>query len=226
MAVTGKLEKMIIQAYSDENFSSKAGSPFEVMINPETYSHTYSISYTDRKNLGSNAQSSDFNQMAKEKLGFKIVFDSTGVVPLSDANKSKDVKQMIRELKGIVYDYQGSIHQPYFVELLWGAMLFKGRLGNFSVEYKLFRSDGTPLRAYITLSFIGYLSEEMAAAKANQSSPDMTHIVTVREGDTLIELCRKIYGKSKYYLKVAEHNNLTNFRHLNPGSKISFPPLS
>ena len=225
MEPTGKFEKMNIQAYSDENFKTKAGAPFEVMINPETYSHTYSINYTDRKNMGSNAQASDFNQMAKEKLSFKIVLDSTGVVPLSDANKRKDVEQMIKDLKGIVYDYHGSIHQPYYVELLWGAMLFKGRLDNFTIEYKMFKSNGAPLRANVSLSFIGYISEEMAAAQANQNSPDMTHIVTIREGDTLVELCRRIYGKSKYYLKVAEHNNLTNFRSLNPGSRISFPPI-
>lgn len=222
---SGKLEKMIIQAYSDENFSGKAGSPFEVMINPETYSHTYSINYTDRKKMGSNAQASDFNQMAKEKLSFKIVLDSTGVVPLSDANKGKDVKQMIKDLKEIVYDYHGKIHQPYFIELLWGVLLFKGRLDNLSIEYKMFKSDGTPLRANVSLSFIGYISEEMAAAQANQSSPDMTHIVTIKEGDTLVALCQSIYGKSKFYLKVAERNNLTNFRNLIPGSRISFPPL-
>lgn len=216
---------MKIQAYSDENFTSKAGTPFEVMINPETYSHTYSINYTDRKDMGSNNMSADFNQMAKEKLSFKITLDSTGVVPLATANKGKDVKTMIKELKAIVYDYQGSIHQPYFVELLWGAMIFKGRLDSLSLDYKLFRSDGTPVRANVSLGFTGYMSEEVATAEANQSSPDMTHIVTVKEGDTLVELCRKIYGKSKYYLKVAEYNNLTNFRYLNPGSKISFPPL-
>ena len=225
MTGTGKFEKMLIQAYSDENFKNKAGAPFEMMINPETYSHNYSISYTDRRKLGSSAQAAIFNQMAKEKLSFKIILDSTGVVPLSDANKGKDVKQMIKDLRGVVYDYQGSIHQPYFVEILWGAMLFKGRLADFSLEYKMFRSDATPLRANVSLSFIGYISEEMAAAKAKESSPDMTHIVTIKEGDTLVELCQNIYGKSRYYLKVAEHNNLTNFRSLNPGSRISFPPL-
>jgi nucleoid-associated protein YgaU len=221
----GKFEKMIIQAYSDENFSGKAGTPFEMMINPETYSHTYSTKYTDRKNIGSNAQAADFNQMTKEKLSFKVVFDSTGVVPLSDANKGKDVKQMVKELKAIVYDYQGKIHQPYFVELLWGALLFKGKLDTLTLEYKLFRSDGTPLRANVSLSFVGYISEEMAAAQANTSSPDMTHVVTIKEGDTLVELCRQVYGKSKYYLQVAEKNDLASFRYLKPGSKLNFPPL-
>ncbi len=221
----GKFEKMKIQAYSDENFSKKAGDPFEIMINPESYSHNYSIRYTDRKNMGSNAQASDFNQMDKEKLSFKIVLDSTGVVPMTEANKGKDVKQLIKELKEVVYNYQGKIHQPNFVELLWGSLIFKGRLESLSTEYKLFRDDATPLRANVTLNLIGYISEEMAVAKAKQSSPDMTHIITVKEGDTLVELCYRIYGKSKYYLKVAKYNNLTNFRKLMPGARITFPPL-
>ena len=136
MALNGKLERMKIQAYSDENFSKKTGEPFEIMINPETYSHSYGISYTDRNKLGSNAQASDFNQVAKEKLSFKIVLDSTGVVPLSESNKGKDVKQMIKDQKAIVYDYQGKIHQPYFVELIWGVLLFKGRLINVELNIK------------------------------------------------------------------------------------------
>ena len=69
-----------------------------------------------------------------------------------------------------------------------------------AMEYKLFKADGAPLRAIVTMGFVGYISEEMAAAEAERSSPDMTHIVTIKEGDTLVDLCCKIYGKSKYYL--------------------------
>lgn len=222
---TVKLERMSIQAYEDENFSKKAGTPFEVMINPESYTRTNNISYTTRKKMGANSESLDFNKITKEKLNFKIVLDGSGVVPVSESNKGKDVEQMIKELKNLVYEYQGTTHQPHFVELLWGKLIFKGRLESLSFEYKIFKPDGTPLRAIVNLSFVQFMSEELATAKGGQSSPDMTHVVTIKEGDTLVALCRKIYGKSKYYLQVAEYNDLTNFRFLNPGSMVRFPPL-
>lgn len=214
-----------MQAYSDENFSDESGDPFEVMINPDSYSRSYSINYVDKENLGGLAKSPKFNKILSEKISFKIVLDGTGIVPLLKANKGSSVEKMVTNLKNVVYNYQGKIHQPNFVQLEWNPLIFKGRLESMSIDYKLFKADGTPLRAQISLSFIEFMSEKLTAATEGDNSPDMTHLVTIREGDTLVDLCRKIYGKSMYYLKVASYNNLTNFRLLIPGSKIVFPPL-
>jgi len=225
MAADGEFNKLSLQAYSDENFSQKSGAPFEVMINPDSYSRSYSISYVDKENLGGLAKSPKFNKILSEKLSFKIVLDSTGVVPLTTSNKGKDVEKMVKDLKMVVYNYQGKIHQPNFVQLQWSPMIFNGRLESLTIDYKLFRADGTPLRANLSLSFIEFMSEKLTAATEGDNSPDMTHIVTIKQGDTLVDLCQKVYGKSKYYLQVAHYNDLTNFRHLTPGSKMMFPPL-
>jgi len=48
----------------------------------------------------------------------------------------------------------------------------------------------------------------------------------VRDGDTLPLLCHRIYGDPGYYLDVARHNQLTDFRQLRPGAKLHFPPLA
>lgn len=225
MEAVSSFNKLSMQAYSDENFGQKSGPPFEVMINPDSYSRTYSINYVDKENLGGLAKSPKFNKILSEKLSFKIVLDSTGVVPLTTANKGKDVEKMIKELKMVVYNYQGKIHQPNFVQLNWSPMIFKGRLESLTIDYKLFKADGTPLRANLSLAFIEFMSEKLTAATEGDNSPDMTHVVTIKQGDTLVDLCRNIYGKSKYYLQVAKYNDLTNFRYLIPGSKLMFPPL-
>jgi len=67
-------------------------------------------------------------------------------------------------------------------------------------------------------------SQEEALA-AQRSSPDLTHVVEVKEGDTLPLLCYRVYKDCSYYPQVAKANNLTDFRHLKPGTKLSFPPL-
>jgi nucleoid-associated protein YgaU len=56
-------------------------------------------------------------------------------------------------------------------------------------------------------------------------SADMTHMITVVEGDTLPQLAEKIYGDSSYYEQVAAYNNLNKFRNLKPGSQLIFPPI-
>jgi hypothetical protein len=44
-------------------------------------------------------------------------------------------------------------------------------------------------------------------------------------GDTLPLLCFQIYQESKYYVEVARVNGLDDFRNLEPGRQILFPPL-
>jgi nucleoid-associated protein YgaU len=53
----------------------------------------------------------------------------------------------------------------------------------------------------------------------------MTHRRTVVAGDTLPLMCFQIYQDSTRYLDVARHNKLNDFRNLEPGQQIFFPPL-
>ena len=94
-----------------------------------------------------------------------------------------------------------------------------------SCEYTLFKPSGEPLRVKIKLSFGGFMSKGEEAKKANRSSPDLTHHIEVRAGDTLPALCYRIYRDSSYYTEIARINNLTSFRTLQPGTRLSFPPL-
>jgi len=60
----------------------------------------------------------------------------------------------------------------------------------------------------------------------NKSSPDVSHSRVVKSGDTLPLLSKEIYGNASYYLRLAQANNLDDFRNLQPGQAIVFPPLA
>jgi nucleoid-associated protein YgaU len=104
-------------------------------------------------------------------------------------------------------------------------MLFKSRLTKLDFTYSLFKPDGTPLRARAAVTFVGYTDEVELAKQANKTSPDLSHVLTVKGGDTLPLMCYQIYGTSAYYLQVAKVNQLINFRSLVVGSQLLFPPL-
>ncbi|HEX7288868.1 MAG TPA: LysM peptidoglycan-binding domain-containing protein [Candidatus Angelobacter sp.] len=228
MGLFGSLQKMVITAYDDANFTKQAGQ-FTVYINPATYSHSYRICYNDIQAQGSSGSSSDFNKIALERVGFELVFDGTGVMPTPLPGllpfAGDGITKQIEEFKDIVCKYCGNIHSPKFVELAWGTLLFNCRLETLSITYTLFKPDGTPLRAKAETGFIGYTSEKLLALKAKKCSPDLSHILTVKAGDTLPWMCYSIYGSSAYYLQVAEANGLTDFRQLVPGAQLLFPPL-
>jgi len=222
----GTLEKLTITAYSDESYQSALSPAFVAVINPSSYKNGFNIDYVTRKELGGKSESPSFKRIGKEDLSFELILDGTGVVPMPTQYEGYTVDDLLTTLKATVYQYEGEIHQPYFVQITWGNNLsFNGRLSNMSVDYKMFSPNGQTLRASVSLSFTQYKSIDLAQAEANDSSPDMTHIITIMPGDTLPRLCEKIYGKSEYYLQVARINNLSGFRRLEPGLQLFFPPL-
>lgn len=198
------------------------GTLFEVMVNPSSYSHAHSISYNKKEAMGRAGAETKFGTVGAEKIKFDIVLDGTGVVDVAGV---PDVKTQVQQLSDIVYKYNGDKHETNIIRLLWGSLIFFGRLNSMSIEYTLFKPSGEPLRAKIKLAFSSFLSKEEEALQANRQSPDLTHYVEVKAGDTLPLLCHRIYNDSGYYLEVAKVNNLTSFRELVPGSTLHFPPL-
>ena len=229
MAFSGSLEKMNIFAYQNSTFSDEVGH-MSVYINPSGYSHGYKIKYNNRQAQGSNGGSPDFNRMATEQVKFELVFDGTGVVPspLPGVAPFTDdgIKSQIDKFKKLVFDFNGNIHSPNFLKIVWGTLLFKCRMETLNFNFTLFKPDGTPLRARANATFVGFNDEKELARLANNRSPDLTHVVTIRAGDTLPLLCFNIYGSSAYYLEVARVNGIENFRNLIPGTRLLFPPLA
>ena len=131
----------------------------------------------------------------------------------------------IEQFKKVIFDYNGEEHKPNYLIISWGTLLFKGTLLEMEIIFKLFKPDGTPLRATARTKFKGFVEDNLRVAKENNSSPDLTHVREVKEGDTLPLMTFRIYGDSKYYLEVARVNRITNFRKLSVGQKIYFPPI-
>ncbi len=219
------LKKMSIVAYSDNKFGSQVGK-YDVLINPDTYSHNYDIQYNDATGQGKNGTFTQFRRMGEETVSFKITFDGTGVVPGSPAaSGSSSVKQQVDDFRNLVFKYNGEKHRPNFVKLIWGSLLFKCQMKTLGLKYTLFTPDGAPVRAEADLLFAGYTSAKELAKEATSSSPDMSHLVTVKAGDTLPLLCYRIYGTSLPYAQVARVNRLSGFRRLEPGTQLLFPPI-
>ena len=106
---------------------------------------------------------------------------------------------------------------------MWGEnSIFKGRVTEVDITYKLFNADGTPIRATAKVTFKSSIEEEKRAAKENKQSPDLTQVRLVKLGDTLPQLCYEIYGDPRYYLQVADRNGLSNFRTLAPGDEAQY----
>lgn len=217
--------KMTIIGFTDPKFMAKAFvEPFVAHVNPDSYTQSTEICYSDEQSQGTSSGSGKHSHTKSREMSFELLLDRTGALGNTEP-KSSGVEDDIQHFKKLTLDYDGEIHKPRYLVLLWGTLIFFCQLKSLSVEYKMFNKDGVPVRAVLKTKFKEFIEAKLRTIYEQKSSPDLTHVRTVKEGDTLPMLAFEIYGDSGYYLELARVNNIVNFRNLDPGREIKFPPI-
>jgi hypothetical protein len=221
MADFGTLEKLLILAYDEPDYSGSPSSTFTALVNPNEITMSYEIEYDSAQGSGTTDSRMEFKSFKPGDLSLNFLLDGTG------ANGTAiDVQAQI-ELFQAVTGYSGTIHRTNYLLVQWGTTLPLVRcvLKSASIAYKLFTSAGVPLRAVISAVFTGNSDDETRVAEAGDESSDLIHVRWLKAGENLSSLCYSIYGDPLYYLDVARVNRIDNFRNIAPGTKIFFPPL-
>ncbi len=204
----------------------KAGDPFEVQVNPESFAVAYSIEYSGKQAKHSSSFTPKWEKNPPRKLSFEILFDNTGALPEMIPAKQESVSKQIQSFESKVFQAKGESHRPNFLLIEWGTLIFKCCLDNMTVTYKLFAPNGDPLRATASVSFQEVIREGLVVRDPDMKSPDITHAFTVKEGDTLPLMAENVYGDTAYYVAVAQANKLIQFRNLRAGNRLLFPPIN
>jgi nucleoid-associated protein YgaU len=212
---------MVIVSYTKSDFTAKAGQ-YTVQVNPEKYTQTYKIVYDTTAAQGSMNTAMKFKAMPPTELKFELLFDATGAID----NSPTDLAAAISSFQQVVYNYDGSIHEPRYLKLYWGKLSFGARLTSLTLNYTLFAPSGAPLRARADVSFSCFQDPSTIKKIEDNQSPDITHKVVTRAGDTLPVLSYKVYGDTRYYVQLAHVNRLVDYRRIPAGTTLMFPPLN
>lgn len=230
MAPPGQHGKMLILAFADSKKAESGGvaeadDRFEALINPETYTLAYKLKFSKGgQGHGTSGKQLKYEYTEPAEMSFEFLFDNTGII---DGEPRDSIADDLQRFKQVLVDYQGDSHEPRHFKLVWGEnSIFKGRVTELDITYKLFNADGTPIRATAKVTFKSSIEEEKRAAKEDKQSPDLTKVRMVKLGDTLPQLCYLVYGDPRYYLQIADRNRLANFRILEPGMTLRFPPIA
>lgn len=229
-----KLKKLTIKAYKKRARSDgDLIGTFEAMFNPASFSQKYEIQYGKNQGLNSTNKQVNYSRSKPRELNLKLVLDGTGVhtMGILQIGAQKTVSDRVKEFIDLTFRMNGTIHEPNFLVVEWGGkedggLIFSCRLASVNVSYTSFERNGSPLRAELDVILISDQDTKKRMAQENKSSPDLTHYRIVKNGDTLPLLCKEIYGKAVYYLQIARVNGLDNFRDLEPGQELFFPPLN
>jgi hypothetical protein len=228
MTTGGKLEKLLILAFSDSKKAEtgtdkEADLSYEALINPETYVIEHKIRYAEGDQApGTTGKEVKYDKTEPREMSFEFLLDNTGII---DGKRSGDIAADLVKFKNVLMGYNGDAHQPRLVKLVWGDLAFKGRATELGITYKLFNPDGKPIRALAKVKVKESIEEKKRVAAAGNKSPDLTHVRVVKAGDTLPLMCHRIYGDSRYYPMVARANQMDNMRRLVPGTTVVFPPI-
>lgn len=216
----GTLEKLKIQAYTKPDYSGTPLGEFASFVNPNEITLAYEIEYDSAQGSGTTNSRMNFKKMKPGDLSLTFFIDGTGA-----GGTVVDVQQKIEQFQTVT-GYNGDIHRPNFLKVVWGTLQVKRCiLKTASIVYKMFRPDGIPLRAVITATFSDNSDDQSRVAMAQDHSPDLTHVRMVKAGSTLPGMCYEIYGDPGYFLDVAKANRIDDFRRLKTGTTIFFPPL-
>lgn len=193
----------------------------ELQVNPTSVTVNHKIEYCKDTSLGSTGDDQKYNKTPAASISFKVLFDDTGVIP----GTAVGITDRINEFMDLCYRYHGTDHQPNKVIIVWGELQFKLCLNSANVVYKLFSPDGKPLRAELDCSFSEYKGKAEEQKESGKKSPDVSHVIEVKAGDRLPALCKKVYRNLKMFQEIARVNNITDFRRIEPGTKLFFPSL-
>lgn len=222
--IDGALVKLTIIPFKRDDTLQQAepsGVPFVCPFNPEGFSVSGSYTFLNDESAGGTSGTPRFAKVEPKTFSLDIFLDGTGAA----SSKVVEVAPTITVFEELVA-FKGDNHRPDFFIVSWGSFFVRCVLTSYTINYKLFRSNGLPLRAVISTSWKEFKPIVLSSLIDNLQSPDVTHQHLVREREHLTTITNDVYENPKYYLQVARSNNLNNVRKVLPGSLIKLYPLT
>lgn len=207
----------------DEKGVPKLQPPFLAMFNPDQISLEDSIIWKADDTPGREHSETRYIRSGARSFTVELMVDGTGV---NTGGAKIPVTTQILLFRSVAFSISGKDHRPNFLLLQYGDLIIHCVLKSSTVTYTAFDMAGLPIRAKINATFNEWTPGLLGNILSAFSSPDLSHIVAIKEYDLLPLLTKNIYKNQHYYLQVARANNLKNFRKLMPGTRLIFPPLS
>ncbi|MCW3084476.1 MAG: peptidoglycan-binding protein [Bacteroidetes bacterium] len=225
--IIGLLGKVKFIFYSNPDIPG-IGIPYQPVYNPTEFSVSYNNTYDEGQQANSGDSTKKFVSFSPRTLSMELFFDGTGASPSNSLINSIGINTVDLQIKAflaLAFTLDKEKHEPHFVTVVWGSFILNGVFTTADVSYTMFEPDGRPLRATIKIEIEETIATSLLGKLLGLLSPDLSKSIVVKEGDTLPLLCHQEYNDASLYPKIAEVNNLKNYRKLKQGMELLFPPI-
>lgn len=211
------LERAVIEVLAGSN----QGQRIRVLFNPTEYSIERANTFKATAIPGLSGPLLHFINGEADQLMMELFLDDYTDPPESSADS---VQQRISDLAGLL-EIDRDLHAPPPVAFVWGKLYFKAILEKLSRKITMFRPEGLPARATLSVSFKEYKTlPELVRDPPLQSSDKSKRRVMVGR-DSLWLLAAREYADPSLWRVIAERNDLDDPRDVQPGDWVMVPPL-
>jgi len=184
-----------------------------VMFNPDEYSFDLGNSFAEVGIPGLPASPIQYVRGNLRTLKMELFFDSY-------EQQGGDVRAATGPITGLL-DNDPKTQAPPILLFSWGGLNFRCVLESVAQRFTMFRDDGTPVRATLTVSFKEYEPVDVEIRQGLFIGPPA--VQTIIEGDTLSKIAGQVLGDPGAWKEIARTNDIDNPRELPAGLKVVLP---
>lgn len=155
-------------------------------------------------------------------LSFAVLLDEWDAPP----GMGRDVATMVTALQALMDPPtdkpQSEVPLPPKMSFHWGSFVFTGYITKADAVFTLFRQDGSPARAEVSVVMTEQI-DTPGAQNPTSGGPAGRRSRMLIEGDSLQLLSYREYGKSGYWRAVAEVNGIDDPLAVRPGTRLLMP---
>lgn len=202
------LEKaLIINTHSNEQYP--------VMFNPEEYSLDKANSFAEVGIPGLEAPPIQYVRGNLRSLQMELFFDTY--------EQQSDVRQFTQKIVELL-EKDPVTKAPPVLLFSWGRLNFKCVLESVNQKFIMFLSDGTPVRARLSVTYKEYQEIEINIQRGLFIGPPTLR--NIAEGETLSGIAGDILGDPGAWREIADLNEIENPRDIPAGLQLIIPAKS
>jgi hypothetical protein len=203
-------------------------SAFYVPFNPNNYSLSKANQIAEAAIPGLNAPILQYVHGNTRTLDMELFFDTyeEGVPVTSDIVDGNGCTLSGTENIYKLLLIDPSTHAPPICKVSWGTFIFQAVLDHVNGKFTLFLSDGTPVRATLTVTFKEYIDVDALVRTQPTQSADHRKLRVMKSGDRLDNIAGEEYGDPENWRAIAAANHLDDPADFEPGDVLIIPALT
>jgi nucleoid-associated protein YgaU len=205
--------------------NTNSGVRVGVQFNPEDYTLNRDVNYAQAAIPGLSAPLLQFSHGNMQTLDLELLIDSYEAHASGGGNAAgEDVRPLVRRVTDLM-NIDPTTHAPPVLLFTWGSLSFTCVMAKANQKFTMFRPDGVPVRAKVTVSFNEFRNGDLEAKEVKRETADYSKLHVVVQGETLSSIAAQVYSNAATWRPIAILNAIDDPRSLKVGRHLLVPQL-